>query len=291
MPSSPHAARPAKGLGLAVLATSLAACAGIVGADFDSVHGAASDDGGVVVAPAPDAQAADDAAVTQVAPPSDGGACPTRFLDCGGECFDISTSPLHCGDCATACNGDPNGAAVCVASHCELACNPGYAQCATGCCAVVIPDASSSGEDASASDASTGADAGEDAATTTGIPCAATTCADGTDFCCGAAVNGQGTAVGDTCLPTQNDTSGFTCPYVFACAGTADCQGPGGVCCYDTSSDTRDPNYQSSFCAQSCGGDPYVQLCTPGSNDCLGGATCGGVVKAQGLETTYGYCD
>jgi hypothetical protein len=288
MPSSPNAARPARGLGLAVLATSLVACAGIVGADFDSAHGAESEDGGVVIPPTTDAQVPDDSAPVTL--PSDGGACPTRFLDCDGECFDISTSPLHCGDCATACRGDPNGAAVCVASHCELACNPGYVQCAAGCCAVVIPDASSPGEDASSSDASTDTDAGEDAGTT-GIPCAATSCSDGTDFCCGAAVNGDGSAVGDTCLPTQNDTSGLSCPYVFACAGTVDCQGPGGICCYDTSSDTHDPNYQSSFCAQECGGGQYVQLCTPGSNDCLGATTCAGVVMGQGLQTTYAYCN
>jgi hypothetical protein len=286
-------ARIGAGLVAASFVLALGACASLVGADFDSAHGPLETDGGVIVPPTVDGRAPTsedssgngvDAHVT----PTDGGVCPPRFLDCGGLCFDISTSPDHCGSCSTTCKGDPHGAAVCVASHCELACNDGYSQCAAGCCAVGTSDAGGS---------DSGDDAGDDGGADSGPPpaaftCGSMSCLSGQTFCCGDGHSPGGQPIGDVCLPTQNDTSGDSCPYVFACAATDDCKGPGGVCCYDPSTDTQDPSYQSSFCASDCNGGNglYVQLCDPAANDCPGGSSCSGAVNGQGLSTTFMYC-
>jgi hypothetical protein len=279
--------------------TSVAACAGIVGADFGDVQGendgglAAGDDGGHQIEPTDDGGGFDAAQpdASKIIIVTDGGVCPTgsglTACNVSGEelCVDTTTDPSHCGNCATDCPSDPHGNAVCVSSSCTYACRGGFSLCdaGNGCCAVTtsIPDA--------------GVDSGPPATPDPGIPCGKSYCAANADagtFCCGA---NESEPSGDFCANNATPQGEIGCTYEFSCGSAGDCP-TGNVCCYDTNdySQDGDQNGESSFCQASCSGfDNYVQFCNPqATGECPGGQTCTGTFQGDQdeLEATYHYC-
>ena len=70
-------------------------------------------------------------------------ACLGTTGDCDGDVMtgcetDVSTSLFHCGQCGRSCPFDPpNGSPMCVMGNCQVACDPGFANCngvlADGC--------------------------------------------------------------------------------------------------------------------------------------------------------------
>jgi hypothetical protein len=274
--------------GVALIGASVAACAGIVGADFNDVHGttgsAITEDGGHVIQPDDSGSAPDGDSSTPIIL-ADGGACPagSGLTACPvgnvDLCVDIATDPDHCNSCQTVCPSDPHGNAVCVNRHCTFACGAGYSLCDAGgsCCPIA------SGTDASVDSAPP---------PDPGIPCATTYCAvdfDAGAFCCG---DNQGTPAGDICT-TNAGAVNLECNYAFYCGSAGDCP-QGNVCCYDSSNSNSDPNAESSFCATSCpSGGNYIQFCNPAaSNECTGGTLCTGSFDGNQdeLQTTYHYC-
>ena len=203
---------------------------------------------------------------------ADGGSCPSGLTDCSNFCVDLKNDPDHCGKCATSCPNDAHGEGVgiCVDSRCAFACDPGWVQCAGGCCNTTVTD-SGSGEDAGPS--------GEDASSTVdpGIACAAVYCSVAAqDYCCG------GSTSGDICVPSSSSDN---CPWEITCSDAAQC-GPGTVCCYDNT-----PNIQQSICQGTCSSG-QLQFCNPAlSGECTGGQTCTGTFSASGLGTSYSYCE
>jgi hypothetical protein len=262
----------------AALTLSPAACAELVGADFDDVHpadvNAGSPDAATLPPPARSAQDSGPRVAEASIPviPADGGACPTGLTDCSGLCVDLTNDPAHCGSCTTVCPNDPHGPGVCVTDTCAYACEAGWLRCAAGCCAVTFPDASTSEDDA-APDVDSGP-------SDPGIACGDTYCSVARqNYCCG------GNGAGDICVSA---TSTDDCPWEITCDNAAEC-GPGLVCCYDNA-----PNVTQSMCQTSCGGANQLQFCTT-SAECLGGAggtgtSCTGTFTANGLETSYSYC-
>ena len=252
----------------AALALTPAACAGLVGADFDSEHLGPPFVGRDASVTAGDAgPGLDGGSKGDSAPviPADGGTCPPGLMNCSDYCVDLAHDPQHCGKCTAVCPNDPNGPGVCVSASCAYACESGWFRCATGCCAVSSPDSSAP-------------DAGNDAGPPDpGIACAASSCPVGpSSFCCGGGPAGDGN---DSCDTDPSDS----CGWEFFCDNAAECS-PGSVCCYD---DSR--NVTTSAClSTSCPGGQY-QLCTTDA-ECGGGLACTGVFSASGLQTSYSYC-
>jgi hypothetical protein len=250
-------------IGAALLGANAVACAGLVGADFDDVHGTSSPASADGAAPQ-----TDDSGSAQGAPIlPDGGACPSHLTDCANACVDLGTDPDNCGTCAKVCPGDPHGTPACVLGACVLACVSGYTACPAGCCAT----------------SQTGSDGGKDAAPSDpGIPCAATYCSPGNDdFCCGDSQQLQG----DVCENAA--TSSDSCRYAFFCGSSGDCGGQ--ACCYDQDPQAQDG--QESSCQASCpGGDQYLQLCNPAGSECPTGKSCTGVFDPNDLQTAYHFC-
>jgi hypothetical protein len=58
---------------------------------------------------------------------------------CGESCVDTATSATDCGRCGNACPGAPNAAPSCVASACDITCNPGFTRSASGCSPIAAP--------------------------------------------------------------------------------------------------------------------------------------------------------
>ncbi len=247
----------------AALGAGVVACAGLVGADVDEVHGAsaaASVDGA--------APPTDDAGSTHGTPIlPEGGACPSGLTDCANVCVALGTDPDNCGACAKACPGDPHGTPACANGACLLACGSGYTACATGCCAT-SQGAPDGGKDAAPADL--------------GIPCAATYCAPGGgDFCCGDSQQFQG----DVC--ENASTSSDNCRDAFFCGSSGDCGGQ--ACCFDQDPQAQD-GLQSSCLASCPGGGQYLQLCDPAASECPAGTACTGVFDPSDLQTTYRFC-
>jgi hypothetical protein len=261
---APRGSRVLGAIAAALLGANVVACAGLVGADFDDVHGTTSPISVDGAAPP-----TDDSGSTPSQPIlPEGGACPARLTDCANLCVDLSTDPDNCGACAKTCPGDPHGTPACASGACLLACNGGYTACAAGCCAT----------DQSA------ADAGKDSAVQDlGIPCAATYCVPGNgDFCCGDSQQFGG----DVC--ENANVSNDSCRDAFFCGSSGDCGGQ--ACCFD-----QDPQAQDGLqanCQQACpGGGQYLQLCNPAaSGECPGGSACTGVFDPNDLQTTYHFC-
>ena len=252
-----------------------ASCAALVGADFDSEHLAPPAVTPDATVPADSALAAVDTGAgdtgigsVDATPPviaADGGSCPTGLVDCSDVCVNPANDPAHCGKCTTACPSDPHGPAVCVASVCAYACEPGWTRCAGGCCPLSFPDASGN-------DAAPGVDSGP---ADPGVACASAYCSVvAQSYCCG------GTDSGDLCVGSTNQTY---CPWLFYCDDQGQC-GPGMVCCYD---DT--PQVTLASCQSSCSGPNQVQFCRS-SAECAGGTQCTGVFSGAGLQTSYSYC-
>ena len=59
--------------------------------------------------------------------------CTNGETACSGSCVDLDTDPMHCGSCAKACTGIPNGIATCSVATCGLSCNIGYNACGGSC--------------------------------------------------------------------------------------------------------------------------------------------------------------
>lgn len=61
------------------------------------------------------------------------GACATTcgggMTNCSGGCFDLTSSPSHCGACANSCSTGPQSIAVCAASSCASVCQAGFGDC------------------------------------------------------------------------------------------------------------------------------------------------------------------
>jgi hypothetical protein len=261
---------PVAFLGGAALALTPAACAGLVGADFDSEHLGPPFVGGgdgsvsrIDAAPGLDGALKGDSA--PAIPADDGGSCPPGLMNCGGFCVDLAHDPAHCGQCTTACPSDPHGPGVCVSSSCAYACESGWLRCASGCCAVSSPDAST-------------ADAGDDAGPPDpGIACGDFSCPVGpSNFCCGGGPDGSGA---DSCDTIPSDS----CGWEFFCDDAAECSA-GSVCCYDDSRNVTTSACQSTSCP-----DGQYQLCTTNA-ECAGGLACTGLFSANGLQSSYSYC-
>ncbi len=69
-------------------------------------------------------------------------ACSAGFADCDGNAtngceVNLATDSMHCGSCATTCQGATNAGPACASGVCRLACTAGYADCdmnsANGC--------------------------------------------------------------------------------------------------------------------------------------------------------------
>jgi hypothetical protein len=256
---------------LAALAVAVAACAQLVGADFGDEYLRGSDGG--TTSPGSDAgstsptgDAGGSPTVDAASPPpvaADGGICPTGLTDCGGLCFDLTSSPEHCGKCSTSCPNDPHGAGVCVVSHCTFACDDGWVECPGGCCGPGT-DASSPGEDSGPP----GTDSGP--ATDPGIACGADYCVVASNsFCCAK-------STGDVCDTVLSDP----CPQIF-CDNSVECGGA-GVCCYDVST-------TQTLCEPTSCSAGQNQMCDPAaSGECTGGAQCTGTIMPG--TTTYSVC-
>jgi hypothetical protein len=256
----------AGGASAAFVAVALAGCAGLVGADFDDPHlGVSNGDGGFQpvdsAAPPPgngkdSAVPGRDANVPVIV--AEGGTCPPGLTNCSGLCVDTLNDPDHCGKCGTSCPSDPNGAAVCVKSHCTFACDQGWEECAGGCCDTstdAAPGADTAVPPVQGPDAATSSDPGilcGAGSTTARCPVASNS------FCCG------GKATGDTCDTNLTDL----CATEVFCDNAAEC-GQSGVCCYDTAT-------TQTLCQPACG-PTQRQLCDPAaSNECAAGTQCTG---------------
>jgi hypothetical protein len=248
-------------------AVGVSACAALLGADFGDESLAGSPDAQPpldVFAPTIEGGTRDSGIRGLDASLADGNLCPTGLAACGNACVDTTTNPSHCGNCATACPNDENGAGVCVKSRCTFACNQGWIECAGGCC-------SSTGDDAgSGADAAGGDDA---SAIDGGIPCETTFCPVASNsFCCG----GGGAGGPDFCDTNVNDN----CAVEIFCANAAQCQGA-GACCYDNQA-------AGTVCQTQCNGN-QVQLCDPQAvGECPVGTQCTGTFTPAG--TTYASC-
>jgi len=75
-------------------------------------------------------------------PPGDAG-CTRREVQCGGECVDPFTDPLHCGSC-DACPARAGATSTCTDGACGFACETGFTDCdgdaANGCEADIVSD-------------------------------------------------------------------------------------------------------------------------------------------------------
>lgn len=211
-----------------------------------------------------------------------GGVCANdcgALVACGASCVDVTTDPLHCGGCDTACPTAPNGAATCTNGACGLACNAGHHLCAGVC-------------------------VGDDSITACGAACAPcpnppngiASCLGGVcDFGCnagyadcdGSAANGceSSLSASGSCGSCGTVCSGAT-PVCDNSGGGQFCSsGCGavaptlcGASCVDT---TNDPDHCGSCgvaCPSvdggqaTCNGGTCGHACNPGNHDC--GGTC-----------------
>jgi hypothetical protein len=278
-------------LGIALLGVSVAACAGIVGADFSDVHGTSgsgiSIDGGNVVqgddSGKPPNTSEDSGQPIIVA---EGGVCPANYTNCGGDCFDLKSDPGNCNSCGHVCPLDPSGKGgpACLSGSCTFSCPDPYELCGgsatIGCCLPTTPDA------------------GKDSGPTTdpGIVCgsATTYCPiQSGGFCCADNQEGAG---GDICANANTPDDSVDCVYVLYCSSSGECAAPSGACCYDTNDydPQGDTNGQTATCKTSCGGDPYIQFCNPSKSECPVGTACSGVFAGSTGNPTaanYYYCE
>ena len=238
------------------------------------------------------------------------GSCNAGFLDCNGlpgdGCEISSTSDaLNCSGCGKACPST-NGTASCVASVCQIACNPGYADCnknaVDGCEINVNSDVnncSACGMVCSLPNASAGCSGGS---------CVIASCSGGFADCDGKAANGceAHTTIdvmncggcGGVCS-TNNGTPGcFNSTCSIACnAGYGNCNGSVIDGCESSfDSDVKNCGGCGTVCnlanatAGCSAGSCTIASCNAGYADCNGSAADGCEVNLNSDANHCGIC-